>query len=429
MEVTSVKLSQEGNSLQNVSANSINPGVTRDSGENANIGILWLPYLLMTLVLVGMAAGSFIKYHCRNKGKYRGKRYLSADPKVYHKHRVTMNKNGTMPLQANPGKVISELPRTNTPDLIRSNRWQYPLYPNYKHRYEPSGKFVIAGYFLDKLAERRKSRPFSYLNPGFVKSSPKINRLYVTRDRQSSIDENPTSATTTSSVSQWNQYLQGEISGSNSTETEFQYPSEPSPPVAPKINVHPVSSNNVAPPPPPKRNAYNINRYKVNLHHAPGQVHQHVEEDSGYHSNHLEHDVDGQNIHFHGNNLPFRASAHPMPYDPRQYSSKQPGFHGYNGCQGYAFDPGLHRGDCSNNSSASSKTEHCLSWNSACPIDSHSNERGNLVAMESFPHGDSCSALLELTATNLMLAHHQQTLKSRAHHVAMANTHHHGDGE
>ena len=412
MEVASVKLSQEGNSLQNVSANSINPGVTRDSGENANIGILWLPYFLMTLVLVGMAAGSFIKYHCRNKGKYRGKRYLSADPEVYHKHRVTMNKNGTMPLQANPGKVISELPRTNTPDLTRSNRWQYPLYPNYRPRNEPSGKFENAGYFLDKLAE-------------FVKSSPKVNWSSVTRDGQSSIDENPTSSTTTttSSASQWNQYLQGEISGNNTTQIELQYLSEP-PPVPPKINVHPAGSNTVTPPQPPKRNAHNINRYKANLHHAQGQAHQHVEEDSGYHSNHLEHDVDRQNIHFHGNNVPFRRSAHLLPCDSCHYISQKPDVHGNNGCQGYLFDPGLRRGDCSSNSSASSKTERCL-WNSR---DSHSNDR-NLVAMESFPHGDSCSDPLELTATNLMLAHHQQTLTSSAHHVAMTNTHHCRGGE
>ena len=204
-----MKLSQEGNSLQNVSANSINPGVTRDSGENANIGILWLPYFLMTLVLIAMAVGSFIKYHCRNKGKYRGKKYLSADPEVYHKHRVTMNKNGTMPLQANPGKVNIRAPKNQHTDLTRSNRWQYPLHPNCKPRYEPSGKFENAGYFLDKLAERRKSRPFSYLNPGFVKSSPKINRLSVTRDGQSSIDENPTSTTTESSASHWEPIFTG----------------------------------------------------------------------------------------------------------------------------------------------------------------------------------------------------------------------------
>ena len=164
------------------------------------------------------------------------------------------------------------------------------------------------------------------------------------------------------------------------------------------------------------------------MHHAQGQVHQHVDEDSAYHSNHLEHDVDGQNIHFHGNNLPFRRSAHPLPFDSYRNSLQHPCVHGNDGCQGYSLDPGLHRGDCSNNSSASSNTERCL-WNSAQPRDLPSNDRGNLVAMETFLPGDNCSAPLELTATNLMLAHHQQTLKSRAHQVAMGNTYHHGNGQ
>ena len=74
MEATFVDLSEEGNSMQNVSSNPTNAGEIRDSGQNSDIGILWLPYFLLILLLIGMAAGSFIKYHCRNKGKYRGEK-------------------------------------------------------------------------------------------------------------------------------------------------------------------------------------------------------------------------------------------------------------------------------------------------------------------------------------------------------------------
>ena len=404
METTFVNLS-----LQNVSSDPTNAEEIRDSGEkSSDIGILWLPYFLLILLLVGMAAGSFIKYHCRNKGKYRGKKYLSTDPEVYHKHRVTMNKNGTMPLRANPEKVIAELPRSNTPDLTRSTRWQYPFYPIRKPRYEPSGKFENAGYFLDKLADRRKSRPFSYLNPGFVKSSPRINRLSVTRNEQSPFDENPTSAT--SSASHWNQHSQFETSESNTTETELQYLSE-SPPVPPKINAHLANSNNVIPPTPPRRNKYNINRYKINLQKAHSHVHQGVEEDSGYHSNHPEHNIGGQNLHFHGNHLPAKSCDHSVPCDSYEYSLPQSSVHDNNCCQCYTVDSGLHRGDYSINSSVSLKTEPEIR-NSAYHRDCHINDGGNLVAMDTFLQGDSCSAPLELTATNLMLAHHQQTLKS-----------------
>ena len=193
----------------------------------------------------------------------------------------------------------------------------------------------------------------------------------------------------------------------------------------PKINVHPVSRNNVIPPTPPRRNKYNINRYKVNLQKAQGHVYQGFEEDSGYHSNHPEHNLEGQNLHFHVNNLPVKNYDHSLPCDSHEYSLQQYGAHDNNG---YPVDPGLHLGDCSINNSVSLKTERGIRY-SAYPRDCHINDGNNVVAMDNFLRGDSCSAPLELTATNLMLAHHQQTLKSGTHHVAKGNTLHPVGGE
>ena len=405
---------------QNAVSNQNDPGVTHDSGgDTGDSSLLWLPYFFLTIVLIAMTAGSFIKYHQRNKTRYKGKRYLSTNPEVYRKHRVTMNKDGTMPSPFSPQKVIADLPRSNTPDLTRSHTWNHSMHWNWppNPRHEPVGKFENAGYFLDKLTERRKSRPFSYFNPGFVSSSPQIN------SNQSSFDKNPTS--TGSSGSQFEQNSVRDYSESSGTEIEL-------------LQIQRTRS----PPLPPKRNRYNINKYKAcRYEEQPHQQHLQQRQqqqqqqqdydpgelDSGYHSNQIgeyhrefvHRPFDGmnnncdQNSDYQGNNAGHKHLR----------SKHVHGNHVKN-------NQGSHYGNQNLNISPVKDsyllnrqvlTEDMSKIKLSYHGNTHGNNRCNMATMDINHHRDR--APLELTAENLILAH-LHTLATSDQHVAKENTYH-----
>ena len=426
METTSTAPRGQSSPLQNILSNQDGSGVTHDSGDaRVNSSLLWLPYFFLTLVLVTMAAGSFIKYHHRNKSKYRGKRYLSTNPEIYHKYRVTMNKDGTMPSPFNPFKVIATLPRSNTPDLTRSNRWHH-WPPSFHPRYEKGGKFENAGYFLDKLAERRKSRPFSYFNPGFVRSSPQI-------PNQSSFDENPTSTGSSGSQFQQNSSVR-DFSDSSGTEIELLQ-----------------LQRTMTPPLPPRRNRHNINRYKEYQYQQQQQQqqhqqhHHHGEIDSDYYSNKNGDDLNGKN-HFQGNNLGCKPqySVNGMNNNKNE-SGSNGNYTGHTNMQSNQILNNDVRGNYahSNHGYKDPKCgDHPLNFTTTKPHLSsretltenrskitlgyhgnmHSNNRYNPVTMDANHYRDR--EPLELTAENLILAH-QHSLATRDRQDAGQNTCHH----
>ncbi len=218
--------------------NQTDSGVIRDSGGGFQDSLLWLPYLLLTMVLLGLVAASFIKYHHKNRGRYRGKEYARSltQANAPKKRRVTLNEDGFAPREVmSPQSVASHMVRSTTPDLTRSSRFEVPLWRNPR-----DGKFVKAGYFLDKLNNRRKSMPLSML------------QTYAAQGKKQSSIEDPDSGGSTGS--QFNQSSVKDVSDL-SAEVEMQ--------------------NLGAPPVPPRNyNRRNLRKYMVN---QPS-----FEADSGY---------------------------------------------------------------------------------------------------------------------------------------------------
>ena len=161
---------------------------TDEQEEHGGSSLLWLPYFFLTLVLVGLAAGSFLRFHHKNKRKYRGTQFIVTRTGLIQKARVTLNDQAKMP-PFSPDKVIPDLPIVSTPELVRSRKWQHSMQTQWQ-RQAPSnqpGKFENAGYFLDQLTAKRsvqrsRSRSLFQKRPGFVGS------LLALKSRHSSLD-------------------------------------------------------------------------------------------------------------------------------------------------------------------------------------------------------------------------------------------------
>ncbi|KAK2145045.1 hypothetical protein LSH36_707g01164 [Paralvinella palmiformis] len=72
------------------------PPTTPDPGNDISWGhLLWIPYVVLTLILILLACASFMHYHFKNRGKYMEAVYkhknMTSCPRKY---RVTLNRKG-----------------------------------------------------------------------------------------------------------------------------------------------------------------------------------------------------------------------------------------------------------------------------------------------------------------------------------------------
>ena len=110
--------------------------------KSTRVQLIWLPYVILTLVLLAMALTSFLHYHVNNKSRYSSKTKVAQKPQTMKtppvKYRVTMSRSGAIrPVEFNildfPSKFADSYNDNNETDCdIESEVEKSPIEKEHK---------------------------------------------------------------------------------------------------------------------------------------------------------------------------------------------------------------------------------------------------------------------------------------------------------